>query len=104
MWRCRVSARSKKMEKLEGKNRMKTCYLCKGKIEAKKIDHVHHWKGKMYFFKNLKAEVCTQCGEVFLLPEAIRFMDQTVQNPGKVETTVQIPVFTAPEFMKEVHP
>ena len=87
------------MEKLEGENQMKICYFCKGAIEIKKIEHIHHWKGKMYLFKNLKAEVCSQCGEIFLPPESLKFMDKTIQSPGRIEAEIKIPVFSAPESL-----
>ena len=78
---------------------MKTCYFCKGSIEIKRVEHLHHWKGKMYLFQNVKAEVCNQCGEIFLFPESIQYMDQIVQQPDKAETEIKIPVFSAPNSL-----
>lgn len=87
------------MEELEGESQVKTCYFCKGQVELKKIDHIHRWKGQMYLFKNVGAEVCNQCGEVFLLPASLRYMDETVQHPSKAEKEIKIPVFLMPESL-----
>ena len=87
------------MEKLEGENLMKTCYFCRGPIQIRKIEHVHHWKGQIYLFKNVKAEVCSQCGETFLLPESLKYMDQTIQHPDRREAEIKVPVFSIPEFL-----
>lgn len=78
---------------------MKKCYFCKGSVEVKKIEHLYHWKGHFYLFKNIKAEVCSQCGETFLFPKTLKYMDQVVQSPGKIKQQITIPVFSAPEAL-----
>ena len=45
---------------------MKTCYFCKGEVVEKRIQHVHQWDEKTVIFEDVPAEVCHQCGEVFL--------------------------------------
>jgi YgiT-type zinc finger domain-containing protein len=83
-------------EKRMGKNFMKTCYFCKGKINPQKIQHIHQWQGKIYLFKNVKAEVCDQCGEVFLLPESLRYIDERLRMPEKAEKEIKVPVYSVP--------
>lgn len=71
---------------------MKTCYFCKGPLKMKKIDHVHQWGGKYFLFKSMKAEVCIQCGEVFLLPQSLKDMDRKVTKP--VHSKISMPVIS----------
>ena len=78
---------------------MKSCYFCKGLVEVRRIEHIHRWQGKIYLFRNIEAEVCSQCGEVFLLPEALKYMDKIAQSPGKAEKEITIPVFSAPKTL-----
>lgn len=75
---------------------MKTCPFCKARIKPKTIEHVHRRGGRLYLFKNVRAEVCSQCGETFLKPEVLRMMD-TVTATGKVgKTKISIPVIILP--------
>lgn len=57
---------------------MDRCYFCKGKVERKMIRHVPQWGEKIFLFKNVPAEVCTQCGETYFGPEALEKMDKVV--------------------------
>ena len=76
---------------------MKTCPFCKAPMKRKKIDHVHRWGERFYLFKNVRAEVCSQCGETFLGPKALRLMDEYSET-GKVgKARVSIPVITLPD-------
>ena len=51
---------------MNSKPAMKSCPFCKATIRRKRIEHVHRWGGHLYLFKNVRAEVCSQCGETFL--------------------------------------
>lgn len=42
------------------------------------IRHVPQWGEKIFLFKNVPAEVCTQCGETYFGPEALEKMDKVV--------------------------
>jgi len=62
---------------------MDRCYFCKGKVESKAIWHVHQWGDKIFIFKNVPAEVCTQCGETYFGPEGLEQMDRIVAAPPR---------------------
>ena len=48
----------------------------------------------MYLFKNVQAEVCSQCGESFLKPAVLRLMDRCTAT-GKVgRARLNIPVIS----------
>jgi len=59
---------------------MKVCYFCKGKIVKKKINHLHHWGSKIILFENIPAEICSQCGEIFLDPKTLKFIDNETKK------------------------
>ncbi len=48
----------------------------------------------MYILRNVPAEVCTQCGEVFFGPDALKSMDEIVTNDLKPEEHRSVPVFS----------
>ena len=73
---------------------MEECIFCKGTIEEREIEHVHQWEDRLYIFRNVPAEVCTQCGEVFFGPEALKSMDRVVRNNIESEEHVQVPVYS----------
>lgn len=76
---------------------MKSCPFCKAPIRQKAIEHVHRWAGHLYLFKNVKAEVCSQCGETFLKPGVLRLMDKYTST-GKVgKARLSIPVISLPD-------
>lgn len=73
---------------------MDRCFFCKGKIVKKKVEHVHRWRHSFYLFTDVPAEVCTQCGEVYLSPEAMDRMDRVATHPTAVKKEIRIPVFS----------
>lgn len=73
---------------------MDRCYFCKGKVEKKLIRHVHQWRDKLFVFKNVPAEVCTQCGEAYLGPGVLEKMDRVVAGPPELEEVTQVPVYS----------
>ena len=75
---------------------MKTCPFCKAPLKRSTIEHVHRWGRQLYLFKNVRAEVCTQCGETYLKPEVLRLMDRYTST-GKVgRARISIPVIRLP--------
>jgi len=73
---------------------MKECFFCKGKVEQRRIEHVHHWGDQLYLFRNVPAEVCTQCGELYFGPEALEAMDRVVLDGIKPKEHVSVPVYS----------
>jgi YgiT-type zinc finger domain-containing protein len=61
----------------EGKE-MKTCFYCKGPLRKRRIEHMHEWGGERYLIRNVSAEVCVQCGEVYLAPQTLKQIDALV--------------------------
>lgn len=73
---------------------MKRCPFCKGLIEAQRVEHIHRWEGHLFILRNVPAEVCTQCGEVFFAPDTLHAMDDIVTRKPKPEEHYSVPVFS----------
>ena len=73
---------------------MGRCYFCRGKVESTTIRHVHQWGEKVFIFKNVPAEVCSQCGEVYFGPDALEKMDRLVASIPEPEEIAQVPVYS----------
>jgi len=78
----------------KGTSLMNARYFCKGKVEARVIRHVHQWGEKVFIFKNVPAEVCTQCGETYFGPEALEKMDRVVTGLPEPEEVTSVPVYS----------
>ena len=79
---------------------MKKCYFCKGVLVRKEIDHLHLWGDKLILFKQTPAEVCKQCGEVYIEPEVAEAFDKATTHLETIKRTIQIPVVPFPELAK----
>lgn len=73
---------------------MTTCYYCKGKVTAKRIQHIHRWGNQVFVLENVPAEVCQQCGEIYFAPEILAEMDRIVSSQAKPKTIIQVPVYS----------
>ena len=58
------------------------------------IRHVYQLGEKIFIFKNVPAEVCRQCGEIYFGPEALAKMDKVVANNPEPEEIAQVPVYS----------
>jgi len=78
---------------------MKRCYFCGGEIVEKKIQHIHEWGNKIIIFRELPAEVCKQCGEVYLSPEVVEKIDVATAHLSKIrKKCIEVPVIPFPEL------
>lgn len=59
---------------------MKTCFYCKGPLRRRRIEHMYEWGGARYLIRNVAAEVCAQCGEVYLAPKTLDAIDRVVER------------------------
>ena len=71
---------------------MKACYFCKGPLRVRRIEHVHEWGGERFLIRNVRAEVCGQCGEIFLGPSTLKEIDRVVAK-GRPKGHVSVAVF-----------
>lgn len=73
---------------------MNQCPFCGGAVEDQRVEHVHRWQGRLYLLRNVPAEVCTQCGEVFFGPSALRQMDEVVVDRQRPEGEISVPIYS----------
>ena len=76
---------------------MKTCPICGGRLEAKRITHPQEHNGKVIILENVPAEVCRQCGEVLLRPDVLKRVQELVWSESKPERTALVPVYDLAE-------
>ena len=74
---------------------MKTCYFCRGPVEPGVVDHMAHRGSKYVLIRGLKAEVCGQCGEVYLDLAASRCVDAALVAMDRAEERMTVPVVAA---------
>lgn len=73
---------------------MSECIICKGTVEERRIEHIRRWDGKLYIFRNVPADVCTQCHEVYFGPDALEAMDKVVLGKVKAKEHLSVPVYS----------
>ena len=71
-----------------------TCYYCKGDVVPRRIRHVHSWKGQVFIFDDVPADVCQQCGEVYFPPATAEMFDRIAYQGSKPTRTLSVPVFS----------
>jgi YgiT-type zinc finger domain-containing protein len=70
---------------------MKSCFYCKGPLRTLRIEHMHRCGARYCLIKNVRADVCKQCGEAFLPPASLKAIDRVVAN-GQPLCRIAVPV------------
>ena len=73
---------------------MKKCPFCKAPVTQERVEHVHRWNEDLYILRNVPADVCTQCGEVFFAPDALKKMDELVETKRQPGERRSVPVYS----------
>jgi YgiT-type zinc finger domain-containing protein len=60
----------------------------------RRIEHLHRWEGKVFLIKGLLADVCEQCGETYLSPDALERIDQAVSGSEMATEFITVPVLS----------
>ena len=71
---------------------MKICYFCKGHVTSKSINYMARQGDDYTLVKNLPAEMCEQCGEVYLDLSASRRVDEALSHSRDAREHLSIPV------------
>ena len=71
---------------------MNTCYFCKGPVEPGRIDYMASRAGRYALVKDLRVELCGQCGEAYLDDEASRQIDGLLATAASSGEHVDVPV------------
>jgi len=73
----------------------KKCSICGAKLITKTIKYTQELDGKIYVVENVPAQVCFQCGEVYLSPDTVDAL-QKIINKGKAKEVISVPVYRFP--------
>lgn len=69
-----------------------TCEFCSGKTRTKRVKRQHWLQGKLYIIENVKAEVCTECGERYFHATTLDEIDQYLVADHRVKERLQVEV------------
>jgi len=75
------------------------CYFCGGKVTAKHVNVMRHWKGRYILIENVPAHVCTQCGERYYdaaIAEAMDRIMRTSETRLGAKREIRVPVVEMP--------
>jgi YgiT-type zinc finger domain-containing protein len=70
------------------------CSFCDGELEDAFVQHTYRWRGKIYVFEDVPAQVCRQCGERYFDAKTIEEMERIVLSSAKPTRLLQVPVFS----------
>ena len=73
---------------------MTQCPFCKGPVGPRRVEHIHQWQGEVYILRNVPADVCAQCGEVFFGPDALKDMDAIASKSVEPQSYRSVPVYS----------
>lgn len=74
-------------------SKRRLCPLCGGILVEKTITHEERHNSQLYIFENVKALVCSQCGEEYLSAETLKEMDRIVREAREPTRKEEAPVF-----------
>lgn len=66
------------------------CFVCKGKLEEKKVNYIADLEDTIIIIKGVPAKVCTQCGEQYFDDETTENIERIVNQLKQVPTEVSI--------------
>lgn len=72
---------------------MRKCPECGGEYQQKTITYDQPWGDQFYFFENVPAWVCSQCGAVYLEARVSQQIDRIIQTHQKPERYEKVPFF-----------
>lgn len=66
------------------------CFMCKGKLEEKKINYVVDLEDTIIIIKGVPAKVCSKCGEQYFDDETSKNIEKIVEQLKELSTEVTI--------------
>jgi len=76
---------------------MDRCPFCGGDLEERAIRYPQEYEGRIVILANVPAQVCRQCGEVFLEPDVIERVQRLVWESPPPRQTLEVPVYDLAE-------
>jgi YgiT-type zinc finger domain-containing protein len=69
-----------------------TCEFCGGRTRTKRVKRQHWLRGKLYIIENVKAEVCTECGERYFHATTLDEIDRYLMADHRVKERLHVEV------------
>jgi len=63
---------------------------CPGEYEGRKIVHTVRYRGQVVVIDHVPAEVCSVCGDVLLMPETVRGIEELLRKATPPAGTVPL--------------
>lgn len=76
-------------------NAFDPCSVCGAAVQHKTITYTQELEGRVYLVRGVPAEVCSQCGEVYLSPDTVDALQATIET-GTAPEILEVPVFHFP--------
>lgn len=70
------------------------CFMCKGRMEDKKVNHIVDLGNCIIIIKNVPGLVCKQCGEVYFENEIVKNIEAIAKGLRKVITEIAVVNYT----------
>ncbi len=71
---------------------VKQCAICSGSLDPARVSHEELRDKRLYVFSNVPAEVCLQCGEIWISERTLAEIDRLVRE-GRPSQMIETPVF-----------
>ena len=68
------------------------CEFCVGKTKVKNVKRQHWLNKKLYIVENVKAEVCTECGERYFHAKTLDALDEYLSKQHAVKEHLNVEV------------
>ncbi len=69
------------------------CAQCGGKLHMQKTSLDRLIKGRLYLFKDVSVQICSQCGEIWIPASLAERMDDAIQGKLKPKKCIPVPVY-----------
>ncbi len=71
---------------------MMICEFCSGETKPKFVKRQHWLKKKLYIVENVKAEVCTECGERYFYAKTLDAVDEYLSKKHTVKASITVEI------------
>lgn len=68
------------------------CEFCSGTTKPKHVKRQHWLNGKLYIVENVKAEVCSECGERYFHAATLDAVDAFLSQKHAIKETLSVEV------------
>ena len=68
------------------------CEFCSGETRSKLVKRQHWLNGKLYIVENVKAEVCTECGEKYFHAKTLDAVDSFLLKKHAIKENLTVEV------------